>query len=115
MLGSACAFHRPGQPPDGPLRHGADIRRLPRPAQIAGETDSKSEPQIPDNGQFVVGPSGTGKTHLATGLGLAACQKGMTVGFLTAAGLVNQLTEARDEKRLIRLQSAPRFTLFIEK
>lgn len=30
----------------------------------------------------------------------------MTVGFVTAAALVNQLTEARDEKRLLRLQSA---------
>ena len=29
----------------------------------------------------------------------------MTVGFATAAGLVNQLTEARDEKRLLRLQT----------
>jgi DNA replication protein DnaC len=55
---------------------------------------------------IALGPSGTGKTHLAIGLGLAACQRGMTVGFVTAAGLVNQLTEARDEKRLMRLQSS---------
>ena len=55
---------------------------------------------------IALGPSGTGKTHLAIGLGLAACQRGMTVGFVTAASLVNQLTEARDEKRLLRLQSA---------
>jgi len=55
---------------------------------------------------IALGPSGTGKTHLAIGLGLAACQKGMTVGFVTAAGLVNQLTEARDEKRLMRLQTS---------
>lgn len=54
---------------------------------------------------IALGPSGTGKTHLAIGLGLAACQKGMTVGFATAAGLVNQLSEARDEKRLLRLQT----------
>lgn len=55
---------------------------------------------------IALGPSGTGKTHLAIGLGLAACQRGMTVGFATAAGLVNQLAEARDEKRLLRLQAA---------
>ena len=55
---------------------------------------------------IALGPAGTGKTHLAIGLGLAACQKGMTVGFVTAAGLVNQLTEARDEKRLMRLQTS---------
>ena len=47
-----------------------------------------------------------GKTHLSIGLGLAACQRGISVGFTTAAGLVNQLTEARDEKRLLRLQNS---------
>ena len=56
---------------------------------------------------IALGPSGTGNTHLAIGLGLAACQKGMTVGFVTAAGLVNQLAKARDEKRLMRLQASP--------
>ena len=55
---------------------------------------------------IALGPSGTGKTHVAIGLGLAACQKGLTVGFVTAAGLVNQLTEARDERRLMRLQTS---------
>ena len=49
---------------------------------------------------IALGPSGTGKTHLAIGLGLAACQKGMAVGFVTAAGLVNQLTEARTRECL---------------
>jgi hypothetical protein len=37
-------------------------------------------------------------------LGLAACQRGFTVGFITAAGLVHQLLEARDERRLLKLQ-----------
>jgi hypothetical protein len=37
-------------------------------------------------------------------LGLAACQKGLAVGFTTAAALVHELIEARDEKRLLRLQ-----------
>ncbi len=54
---------------------------------------------------IALGPSGTGKTHIALALGLAACQRGFTVGFATAAGLVNQLMEARDEKRLLRLQA----------
>jgi hypothetical protein len=49
-------------------------------------------------------PSDTGKTHIALGLGLAACQKGLSVGFVTAAALVHELIEARDEKRLLRLQ-----------
>ena len=37
-------------------------------------------------------------------LRLAACQKGMSVSFTTAAALVNELMEARDERRLLRVQ-----------
>jgi DNA replication protein DnaC len=54
---------------------------------------------------IALGPSGTGKTHLALGLGLAACQKGLAVGFVTAAALVHELLEARDERRLLRLHA----------
>jgi len=50
---------------------------------------------------IALGNSGTGKTHIALGLGLAACQKGLSVGFTTAAALVHELMEARDEKRLL--------------
>jgi DNA replication protein DnaC len=53
---------------------------------------------------IAVGNSGTGKSHIALGLGLAACQKGLSVGFTKAATLVHELLEARDEKRLLRLQ-----------
>jgi DNA replication protein DnaC len=53
---------------------------------------------------IALGNSGTGKTHIALGLGLAACQRGLSVGFTTAAALVHELLEARDEKRLLRLQ-----------
>jgi len=53
---------------------------------------------------IALGPSGTGKTHVALGLGLAACQKGLTVRFTTAAALVHELMEARDERQLLRLQ-----------
>jgi DNA replication protein DnaC len=53
---------------------------------------------------IALGPSGTGKTHVALGLGLAACQKGMSVGFTTAAALVSEMMEARDERRLLRFQ-----------
>ena len=53
---------------------------------------------------IAVGNSGTGKTHMALGLGLAACQGGMSVGFTTPAALVHELMEARDERRLLNLQ-----------
>lgn len=54
---------------------------------------------------IALGNSGTGKSHIALALRLAACQRGFTVGFVTAAGLIHQLMEARDEKRLLRLQA----------
>ena len=44
---------------------------------------------------IALGPSGTGKTHVALGIGLAACQKGLSVGFTTAAALVSEMIEAR--------------------
>jgi DNA replication protein DnaC len=53
---------------------------------------------------ILMGNSGTGKTHLATALGLIACQQGKNVRFLTAAGLINQLTEAQAGLRLSHLQ-----------
>ena len=53
---------------------------------------------------IALGPSGTGKTHVSLGLGLAACQKGLKVRFTTAAALVHELIEAADERRLQRLQ-----------
>ena len=53
---------------------------------------------------IAVGNSGTGKSHIGLGLGLAACQRGLSVGFTTAAALAHELIEARDEKRLLRLQ-----------
>ena len=46
---------------------------------------------------------GTGKTHLATALGFAACTQGKRVRFTTTTGLVTQLLEARDTRTLQRL------------
>ena len=53
---------------------------------------------------IALGPSGVGKTHVANGIGLAACQHGIKTRFATAAAIVHELIEARDEKRLLRLQ-----------
>jgi DNA replication protein DnaC len=50
----------------------------------------------------MIGNSGTGKTHLATALGLAACRHGWRVRFFTAAGLVNRLEEAQKQYQLDR-------------
>jgi DNA replication protein DnaC len=53
---------------------------------------------------LLLGNSGTGKTHLALALGLSACQRGHRVRFTTAAAMVHELVEAKDEKRLLRYQ-----------
>ena len=63
---------------------------------------------------IAVGNSGAGKTHIALGLGLAACQRGLSVGFTTAAALVHELMEARDDRRLLNLRRrAARLRLLI--
>ena len=53
---------------------------------------------------LLLGNSGTGKTHIALALGLAACQRGHRVRFTTTAALVSERIEARDEKKLLRFQ-----------
>jgi DNA replication protein DnaC len=52
---------------------------------------------------LLIGNSGTGKTHLATALGLAACHEGRKVRFFGVTGLVTELLEAREDRRLERL------------
>lgn len=59
-----------------------------------GSYIQKAEPIL------LVGNPGLGKTHVATGLALAACRQGHKVRFYNAAGLVNELILARDEHRL---------------
>lgn len=62
----------------------------------------------------LVGRHGTGKTHAAIALGVEACRRGHRVLFSTAAQLVNQLVEAREERDLERLERRlDRFALLI--
>jgi DNA replication protein DnaC len=58
-----------------------------------------------DAGEPIVllGDSGTGKTHLLIGLGLAACEQGRRVRSVTTAQLVNELVEAADDRQLSRV------------
>ena len=58
-----------------------------------------------DAGEPVVllGDSGTGKSHLLIGLGLAACEQGRRVRYATTAQLVNELVEAADDRVLSRV------------
>jgi DNA replication protein DnaC len=50
-----------------------------------------------------LGRSGTGKSHLATALGMEACRQGVRTRFVTGCALANELIEARDEKVLSRV------------
>lgn len=58
---------------------------------------TKAEPII------LLGNPGLGKSHVATGLALAACRQGRRVRFYNAAGLVNDLLKAQQEYQLSRL------------
>lgn len=63
---------------------------------------------------LLIGNSGTGKTHLATALGFAACQQGRRVRFFTVTGLVTQLLERREERVLERFhQQLERLNLLV--
>ena len=49
---------------------------------------------------ILIGNSGTGKTHVAIAVGIRACEENYRVSFRTAAGLVNEMVEARNENQL---------------
>lgn len=54
---------------------------------------------------LLVGPSGTGKTHLAAGLGIAACGQGRKVRFYRVTELITTLLEAKEERQLLRMRT----------
>ena len=61
-----------------------------------------------------LGRSGTGKTHMATALGIEACRNNYRTRFITCYGLVNELIEAREERVLQRiLKRYARYDLLI--
>lgn len=90
--------------------------RLPR-LKTLEEFDFNQAPQIPAakirelaGGGYIeraepvvlMGECGTGKTHLATGLCVAACRQKRRVRFTTAANLVNELVEAQQQNAIRR-------------
>ena len=70
----------------------AKIRQLAEGGYIG-----RSEPII------FIGDCGTGKSHLATGLCLAACRQKRRVRFITAAALVNELVDAKQNGQVKRM------------
>jgi DNA replication protein DnaC len=80
--------------PKAPHIPAARVRNL-----AAGGYLSRSEPVV------FLGEAGTGKTHLATGLAVAACRQRKRVRFTTAAQLVNELIEGKNKSELNRVTS----------
>ena len=80
-----------------------DVSAAPtiQPAQLAALASGT----YLDAGEPVVrlGDPGTGTSHLLIGLGLAACEQGRRVRYVTTAKLVNELVEAADERVLSRV------------
>jgi len=58
--------------------------------------------KVPRN-VILVGKSGTGKTHLATAIGMQACGKGVRTRYVTGCALTNELIESNDEKQVSRI------------
>jgi DNA replication protein DnaC len=79
---------------EAPMIPAAQIRKL-----AEGEYLKRNEPII------FLGDTGTGKTHLATGLAVAACRERKRVRFTTAAELVNELMEAKNKSELSRVRN----------
>lgn len=77
---------------EAPHLPAAQIRKLAEGGYL-----SRSEPII------LLGDTGTGKTHIATGLAVEACRQRKRVRFTTAAELVNELIEAKNQSELNRV------------
>jgi DNA replication protein DnaC len=90
--------------------------RFPRVKRL-GEFDCSANPNVnpatlatlaagafidAGNPLCLIGDSGTGKSHLLIGTGIAACEAGRRVRYVTCAALVNELVEAADDRVLSR-------------
>lgn len=93
---------------------------FPAPKELA-EFDFSAVPQLNKRrvlelarGEFLaekanvilLGAPGVGKTHVAIGLAREACRRGHRVRFFTASGLVHEYLEAREERRILRLEAS---------
>jgi len=91
--------------------HFPDIKTLDQLEWGAIQGVSKTKIQALSSGQFIqdaedvviIGPIGTGKTHLGIALGVEAVRRRTRVAFMRVADLVRQLVEARDDRQLSRL------------
>jgi DNA replication protein DnaC len=87
------------------LKRLADFNTDAVPAITPGQIAQLATGAYLDNGEPVVllGDSGTGKTHLLIGLGLAACEQDRRARYVTTAQLANELAEAATQRQLSRV------------
>ena len=80
------------------------VRLLAMPQGLGAEDPGAAEGGYIERAEpgIFIGDSGTGNTHLLTGLAVAACRQKRRVGFATAAALVNELVEAKHQLQLAR-------------
>jgi len=79
-----------------------DFTRVSLPASIDLTTIRTGSFIEAKQNLILYGPSGVGKTHLATAIGVEQCHQGKIVKFYRTAALVNELIEAKQEGRLAK-------------
>lgn len=84
-----------------------DLKREELPSEATAKLPQLERLDFIRNGQNIIlsGNPGTGKTHLATGLGIKACHEGYKVLFTTVSKLLTQVRESRSQKMLRTLES----------
>ncbi len=84
-----------------------DLSREDLPVEAAAKLPQLEQLDFIKRGQNLIlsGNPGTGKTHLATALGLKACQEGYKVLFTTVSRLLTQIRESRSQKTLRTLEN----------
>jgi len=82
---------------------GFDFSEVKLPSDLPPEELKKCDFISQKQNIIMYGNVGTGKTHLATAIGIEACKAGKNVGFYRVAALVNMLSEAKKEGKLSAL------------
>ena len=84
-----------------------DLKREELPADARKHWKELETLEFIEEGRNVIlaGSPGTGKTHIAIGLGIKACNAGYKVLFSTVPMLINQLKESRSQKTLTSLEN----------
>lgn len=84
-----------------------DLKRDELPSEASAKMTQLERLDFIKSGQNIIlsGNPGTGKTHLATGLGIKACQEGYKVLFTTISRMLTQIRECRSQKTLRTLEN----------